>query len=195
MEVWLNANRRVLLVGMAVPVLVTLAALATIIASTRQSVQLAAGLALVLSAGILALLIRQLRLPRLASDGKHLLVYGGLRYPTAIPIEIVECFFLGKGPATPHSAAEGPVVQSANVIVRLAQRASEWSERPIAPDVGQWRDSYITLRGAWCEPLDIGRVNALNARLRDVQQASAIHRAAHPPFAPACPSAEVENRP
>jgi hypothetical protein len=56
------------------------------------------------------------------------------------------------------------------LVIRLADRATDWSNREIPPMVGRWCGGYITLNGAWCEPLSVELVNRLNGRLAEVQR-------------------------
>jgi hypothetical protein len=105
-----------------------------------------------------------MRLPRLAFEDDHLLVYVRSTVPERVPIEVVECFFWGQGPSMIR-LPNGNEAESSNVIVRLAERAAEWRDRPTHPSLGEWRCGYITLRGAWCEPITADLVKHLNERL------------------------------
>ncbi len=103
-------------------------------------------------------------LPRLAYEDDHLLVYLRSTVPERVPIDVVECFFWGQGPSLlqlPH----GHETESANIIVRLAERATEWRDREVHPSLGEWRCGYITIRGAWCERITPELVKRLNERL------------------------------
>jgi hypothetical protein len=57
------------------------------------------------------------------------------------------------------------------LAVRLAERATEWSQIDVKPALGKWCGGYITIYGAWCEPLRIELVNRLNAQLAAAHQA------------------------
>jgi hypothetical protein len=110
------------------------------------------------------------RIPRLAYDDGELLVYLRSLAPLRVPVEAVECFFLGQGPAHP-AAPDEPVAKAANVIARIAESAPQWHARPVRADLGQWCDGYITIRGMWCEPLSHERINQLNRRLAEAHRA------------------------
>jgi hypothetical protein len=107
--------------------------------------------------------------PRIAYEPGELLVFVEMHRATRVPIEIVECFFLGQGPSELPKLA-GREAETANVVVRLAEAASEWKHREIKPAFGQWCEGYITIRGAWCEPINRDLLQRLNHRLAEVQR-------------------------
>lgn len=126
----------------------------------------AVGVGAVLAAGVWTWLMGR---PRLSCDGRHLLVNLRPGRPVRLPLEFVECCFLGQRPAQ----LSGPGYEGtkmAAVVVRLAESAGEWSTVRVEPSLGQWQDSYITLYGTWCEPLDLDCVNHINERLRRAQE-------------------------
>jgi hypothetical protein len=182
-EVWLHSNRRALAVGMIVPGLWLIAALAAlgISLSTGQSWWIAA-LAAVLSLPplwMLGGLAYAMTLPRLACERNHLRVYADAYRPTRVPIEIVEVFFLGQGPSPlPKLAGRRPETQ--NIVVRLAESATQWREREVRPAIGQWCGGYITLRGSWCEPITRELMQRLNHRLAELQRERKTASSAEP---------------
>ncbi|PHR93081.1 MAG: hypothetical protein COA78_33050 [Blastopirellula sp.] len=109
----------------------------------------------------LQLLMRQ---SRLAWQGEDLLVgldwFGYQR----VPLEIVECFFIGQG-ASMMPDEEGNPGEAVTVVVRLADAAKDWHRRDVNPKFGQWCDGYITIRGTWSEPLDGDKLKEMNALL------------------------------
>jgi hypothetical protein len=109
------------------------------------------------------------RIPRLAYNDGELLVYLRSLRPLRVPVDAVECFFLGQGPAQP-AVPDDLVVKAANVIVRIGEGATAWHARKVRAELGQWQDGYITIRGMWCEPLSHERVNELNRRLAEAQR-------------------------
>jgi hypothetical protein len=54
--------------------------------------------------------------------------------------------------------------------VRLAESAVEWKHRDVNPALGHWCESYITIRGAWVEPITHDRLRQMNARLAEIQR-------------------------
>lgn len=171
-EVWLRQNRRVVLVGMAMPALLVLivgvwlawwGAAASVEARGLAWLLVGFGVIAILN---LALLLRQ---PRIAyRDGKlQLNMRAGS--PFELPIEIVEAFLLGVGPAM-LSNDESDTTETRILNIRLAERAEEWAQRDVKPALGKWCGGYITIRGTWCEPLNLELVNRLNQRLAEVQE-------------------------
>ena len=112
-------------------------------------------------------LINQLRRPRIAfCDGEVRFYLRGGR-PIAVPVEIVEAFFAGQGPAHLPAVAKQP--QTVNLVARLSQRHTEWARQEVKPALGSWCDGYVTIRGAWCEPLNGELIRKLNRRLKEVK--------------------------
>jgi hypothetical protein len=167
-EVWLRPNRRALMLGMLLPGLLLVAGVWLIAVGLLGQLWIGWGVIgglSVLAATLLALqLMYWMRVPRLAYDEGQLLVYLESTSPTPVPIEIVECFFLGQG-SSDLPKLEGKDPETANVIVRLAESAKDWKHRDVRPSLGHWCEGYITLNGAWCEPIDGEALKKLNQRL------------------------------
>lgn len=171
-EIWLHTNRRAIGLGMLLPGSIALLGAALAIAAWQLEaawwwLALGGGCA---AAGLmmLASLAWWLPVPRLAYEPGELLVFID-RQPVRVPIDVVEVFFLGQGPSLlPDLAGREP--ETSNVIVRLAESAVEWKHRDVNPRIAHWCEGYITLCGAWCEPIRPERLRTLNARL------AAIHR-------------------
>lgn len=173
-ECWLKPNRRAVVTAMVVPSVVGVSGMVLLAIAARvaqsQWLNIAGGLMLALGTVCVVALWFASRIPRLAYDDGELLVYLRSLTPLRVPVDVVECFFLGQGPAHP-AEADQPVAKAANVVVRIADSASDFHERDVRPDLGIWRDGYITIRGLWCEPLSHERVNALNRQLADAHRA------------------------
>jgi hypothetical protein len=86
-----------------------------------------------------------------------------------LPIGVVECFFLAQGPS---HLPQGQQTQTANIVIRLAESASQWRQVPVQRRLGHWEDGYITIRGAWTEPIDRALLERLNASLVAAQRAA-----------------------
>jgi hypothetical protein len=114
-----------------------------------------------------ASLVWRARQPRLAYANGHLLVWLRGAEPLRVPLEYVECFWLGQTLAMlPGRHDENAEV--AAVVIRVADSAGEWRQQEVSPELGTWCEGYITIRGTWCEPLSIELVNRLNQRLSQV---------------------------
>jgi hypothetical protein len=167
-EVWLETNRRAYLLLAILPagVLVSCALVGLVAPSPTWWWPISGVMAA--AAGWLMWVWRRARLPRLAYRSGTLLIYLRGRQPIQLPIEVVECFFLGQGasllPRT-LSGRHGAGTETATVVVRLAESAKEWSHVEVRPQLGQWCEGYITIRGTWCEPLSGDLVGKLNERL------------------------------
>lgn len=164
MECWLRPNRRALFIAGIPFALVMLLGIPVLFAITPLIRWL--GLLLIGLGGVgLAATLWALLLPRVAYHDGRLLLYLRRAQPVSVPIEVVECFFLGQGPSGLASDAAGEQLESRNVVVRLAERATEWQHGQLDRKLGHWCDGYITINGSWCEPINADVVGALNHKL------------------------------
>jgi hypothetical protein len=169
-EIWLQSNRRVFL-----PPLITAAAAAVLFlilayADVADGRKWWGGIACAF-AWAAVFVWGASRRARLAFDGRHLRINTGLPEPATIPIELIEGFFLGKGPAY-LKGKDDYKTETSTLIVRVAERAPEWEKLPTDVRVAAWCGHHITLRGTWTEPLSVDVAHRLNQRLYDVQHAS-----------------------
>lgn len=98
---------------------------------------------------------------------RHGLLRLHLRFgpPIELPIELAEAFLLGQGPTfLPGRPGEST---TSNVILRIAERAAEWERVEVQRLLGSWCGHYVTIRGTWCEPLDVAKVQRLNELLAE----------------------------
>src|SRR5262245_55176337 len=112
-EVWLRTNRRALAMGMILPGLILGGTAGGLAWSVRTGQHWAVSLAFfsgtMLALWMLGELVYALAQPRLAFDQGQLLVFLEPTKPTSVPIDIVECFFLGQGPSElPRLAGREP---------------------------------------------------------------------------------------
>ena len=177
-ECWLRPNRRVLIVAIAILILVALALSALVVFLWRQEAHWALGsipalFAILVWIRVLLLIVHVCQ-PRVAYQQEVLLLFLRTGRPIRVPVDVVECFFLGQTEtmlATPRreEATEGEV-KTRSVVVRLAEAATDWHQREIRPELGRWCDGYITIRGTWCEPMGPVLLKKMNSQL------AAVHR-------------------
>jgi len=179
-EVWLRANRRIVLANMLVPGLLCIAGalIGSQIFGWPQSTWLRGLGLIVCDVSLLWLLslLWQLSRPRLAREDGELLIYLRHGAPIRVPLEVVECFLMGYA----SSFVKGPVAERSHattIVVRLAERAREWQHVDVEPSLGSWCDGHVVLRGTWCEPLSLDVVNRLNRRLAEVQRSTTAQAA------------------
>ena len=166
-EVWLHSNRRIaaagLIVGAPTGVRPPRGVAVENAATSSLVLQVLGGSALGLGAALLLPSAYLWWRPRLAFDGQHLLVYMKWGAPYRVPIELVECFFMGQI----ESHLPGrilPEAESSSVVVRLAQAARQWHRQPVAARLGDWFGGYIIVRGTWSALLTTEVVAELNQR-------------------------------
>ncbi|HEY5311249.1 MAG TPA: hypothetical protein VIK18_01975 [Pirellulales bacterium] len=129
------------------------------------------GVVVGLAAICLLALAWQLLRPRVARRDGHLLVYLRWSGPVRVPLELVEGFLLGQGPSR-LAAKNRRELETTTVVIRLAERAPEWARVDVDPLLGNWCGHYITIRGTFCEPINLDLVNRLNARLHEATHAN-----------------------
>lgn len=173
-ETWLKPNRRAIWFGCVPPLAVVgLGSWLTLAVPSDGDVWRWLGVALVLlGGGATGILLSQLRRPRIGYHAGRVLFYLRTGPPVDVPARVVEAFFLGQGPAAlPGGVAKQQ--QTVNLVARLSQQETDWASRNVKPALGQWCGGYVTIRGAWCEPLDNDVVRRLNRRLKEVQTETA----------------------
>lgn len=173
-ECWLKPNRRALLLGCLIPGLAAAVGMGMIVISTPKTswgiAGLIAGGLLVVAAGTIVLgLLTLMMIPRVAFDHDQVLVYLRGHRPYRLPLDIVECFFQGQGP-TGMASRRGQYSKTTNVVVRIAERATQWHERPVKPSLGEWHNGYIIIRGTWSEPITEEKLRELNSKLAQAKR-------------------------
>jgi hypothetical protein len=178
MEVWLRTNTRALLFGMIPPALVELIGVLLVLGLPGRQppawVQ-TIGVVLMTLAGLTILALAwQLRKPRMAYHDRHVLLWLRRGEPIRVPVEYVECFLLGQAPSMLPGGEERNS-ETSSLVLRIAERAADWHRLEVKPQLGKWCEGYVTIRGTWCEPLNIQLVNRLNQRLYEVSRETAAH--------------------
>lgn len=171
-ETWLHPNRRAILFGCVPPLIVTLFCAWLATSATFGPIGRWIGtVGFVLGVVLSGVIIFQLRRPRIAFENGHVLFNMRNGPPIGVPVEVVEAFFAGQGPA--HLPLVNKQPQTVNLVARLARRNTEWASHPVREALGSWDDSYVIIRGSWCEPLDGELIRKLNRRLKEVKEQTA----------------------
>jgi hypothetical protein len=171
-EIWLQTNRRALWFGTLPPAVAAILGAWLLFESQARSENWSAWLGaflLVMGSGLVATLLVQLRQARIAYEDGRVLFYLRGGAPLAVPVELVEAFFLGQGPLMLPGSKQRPN-STVNLVARISQRDPSFAERAVKPALGRWTESYVTIRGTWCEPLNGELIRRLNHRLRQVTE-------------------------
>ena len=166
-ETWLRSNRRPFALGIFLSNMLLFAGFGLAAwFNARRAVACIAALELLV---FVAIWWRTREPPRLAYEDRHLLINAGTGPAYRVPIELVEGFLFGQGPSMLPGMRYGRL-ETSTFIIRLADKAEAWQQRDIRPWLGKWCGGYVTLRGTWCEPLDVALVERLNFRLAEVSR-------------------------
>jgi hypothetical protein len=171
-EILLRPNVRALYAGLFVPGAIAIIGLAMALWpwDAASWVRVVGWILVALGGFVAAMLVWQGRQPRLAYEDGHLLLNVCSGAPVRLPVEFVQCAFLGAG-STLLPGLGGREIRTANLVMRLEEKATDWAEVSVKPALGRWSEGYITVYGAWCEPLTLDLVQHLNQRLHELKQA------------------------
>ena len=179
-EVWLHGNRRVYTIAL-VPGVIILCGSVFVLTNTFFEAQLWLRVIAAILCGFAGVtntsLLLWLRRPLLAYSAGHLLVYLQPPQIIRVPIEFVEVFFAGQSEThmpQPRTQTTGPAPESRNIVVRLAERATQFQQHPVKPSLGSWDDGYIVVRGTWSEPINKELFRRLNQRLIQIHRLQKI---------------------
>jgi len=179
-ETWLLPNRRALVLALLLPAGLVLSGIALAAFLGFSWPWRAVGwLLMLVGTPVVLVLAGQLLRPRIAYRHGRLLLYLRAGKPIAVPIEVVEGFLLGQSDAHLPGRGGGDA-ESLNLVLRIAERAEAWQRCNAHPALGSWCDGYVTVRGTWCEALDVERVTRLNRRLAEAQREHASQCASSP---------------
>lgn len=107
--------------------------------------------------------------PRLAISDDELWVYMlATGDPIRVPLDAVEVFFMGQGAVKgkqPGQPATYRGAVAANVVVRIAESATDWHCKDVNDWLGVWEAGYITVRGLWCEDIHQELLKKMNKKL------------------------------
>lgn len=173
-EVWLRGNLRPVwaLVGATLAAGAVLGILALPPVSAPIARPIALGFALV-AGPLVAVLACVAARPRLARRGGMLRVRLAPLAAHDVPIDHVECFFLGSHAlADPDGRDDRPTQRVGTLVMRIAERATAWSTRPTFASWGEWTEGAVVFDGRWCEPLSVELARRLSARLVEAKRAA-----------------------
>ena len=183
---WLRGNVRPVLVAAAATMLSGSLIITALIAFAAPAwLQGVVGVLLAAGTATTAALAVESARPRLSRRGDMLIMRLAPWHEEAVPLAVVECFFLGSSPVGKHpassccggsddaaseltSAARGdraPVRRRGTLAIRLAERAEKYSQRAISLPWGGWARGTIVVDGMWCEPLTPTLLRDLTDRL------------------------------
>jgi len=175
-EVWLRGNLRPAAAVAALATLLGLALVAAAIAAGQAAAFIAAAAAaacLLVAAGgyVLWMAAR----PRLVRAGDTLEAWLSLTGPQRVPLDVVECIFRGSEPLPLPGRAAGqedaqPKFRVNTVVVRLAERATDWRARETFRPWGSWEDGHLVVDGRWCEPLSPETVRGVATKLIEAKR-------------------------
>lgn len=175
-SVWLRPNRRFLWLASIYPLILFglgLVLLTGVIGGSPVW-QVAGSVIAVPSGAMLLTLAWLMSKSRLTFDRVHRVLCIDTLDPfhvIKVPIDVVEGFLLGQSPSflpgKRFSRAE-----TSTVVIKLAERAQEWERREVRRQWGTWCGHYVTIRGTWCEPLNVPLIMQLNAALAEAKSAT-----------------------
>lgn len=171
-EVWLRGNIRP---GVAGVVIVSVAGAAA------MAVAAVCGLSLWIVGAILAVTVFVVAnvaiatwvvsRPRLTRAGLFLEVRLAPGQFQRVPLEVIECIFRGSDAIVrPGEETDAARFRVGTLVVRLAERATQWHHRYTFRPWGTWEDGHIVIDGRWCEPLSIDTVRAVATRLLEAKR-------------------------
>jgi hypothetical protein len=180
-EMWLRPNRRAIAAASCIPVAMLLLGLLWAWHATQAAERpwpyVLSGILVALGGLLITILAFQWRQPRIGYRDGKILFYLQSGTPIATPIDAVEAFFVGQGPAM-IGARGGRELETVNLVARISCQADQWQHVDVNPRLGHWCDGYVTIRGTWCEPLTNERVLQLNQCLHDARRES-VEKAAN----------------
>ena len=117
---------------------------------------------------------------RVFLDGAFVMVRTGPASLEKIPLDAVECFFLGSQPldrAGEPVGAEDADFRVGTLVVRIAERFGDIASARRGPWAG-WEDGYLVVDGRWSEPLVVETLRRINGRLAVAKRQPVIDRCA-----------------
>jgi hypothetical protein len=136
-----------------------------------------------MAAGIVGTLVSAAARPRLERVGDCLRVRLSPTAVEQVPLDAVECFFQGSNPIARNgdpTCGDHAAFRVNTLVMRLAERAADFSKRPTFTPWGTWDDGYVVFDGRWCEPLSADLARQLSRRLVEAKRSLAASQASEP---------------
>lgn len=173
------------MIGLAVAGLLLAAALAAVLVTFGGAVLPSRGMAAGCAAAVLLAAVATAGLllfgglqPRLARRGGALVVRLQPLVAHEVPLDVVECVFPGSQPLPPrsHEPDADPDRRVGTIVIRLAERATAWRQRPTFVPWGTWKDGHIVIDGRWCQRLSPEFTRSLGSRLVEAKREAGLVR-------------------
>lgn len=174
-EIWLRGNVRPagLLVAAALAAGTGLAVLAILPPTAALARPVAIAYALVAGPLVAGLAVAAAQ-PRLSRRGGVLRVRLKPLVSHDVPLEFVECFFMGSHVLPDRDGSDDvPRQRVGTLVMRIAERAAAWQARPTFAPWGTWAEGAVVFDGRWCEPLSVELARTLSTRLLEAKRESA----------------------
>jgi hypothetical protein len=174
-EIWLRGNLRPVVWLALVEAVVAggLIAAAALRASSLQYLLLVAVPFCGMAACIVGVLAFAAARPRLERVGGCLRVRLSPTAVEDVPLDVVECFFQGSNPIDRSggpTCGDHAAFRVNTLVMRMAERAADFSKRATYTPWGTWDDGYVVFDGRWCEPLSADLARRLSRQLVDAKR-------------------------
>jgi hypothetical protein len=126
-----------------------------------------------IAAGIVGVLAYAAARPRLERVGGCLRVRLSPTAVEDVPLDAVECFFQGSNPidrSGEPTCGDRAAFRVNTLVMRLAERAADFSKRATFTPWGTWDDGYVVFDGRWCEPLSADLARRLSRQLVEAKR-------------------------
>ena len=187
-EIWLRGNLRPVawLAAVASVVAGGLVVAASLRSLSLPSFLLVAAPFCGMAAGIVGTLAAAAARPRLERVGGCLRVRLSPTAVEDVPLDAVECFFQGSNPidrSGEPTCGDHAVFRVNTLVMRLAERAADFSKRATFTPWGTWDDGYVVFDGRWCEPLSTDLARQLSRQLVEAKRSLAEGQSPESPSA------------
>lgn len=176
-EIWLRGNLRPVAWLAAVTAVVACGLVAAVaMAASSMSSLLLVATCCGIAGTVIGTLASAAARPRLERVGGCLRVRLSPTAVQDVPLDAVECFFQGSNPidrSGDPTCGDHAVFRVNTLVMRLAERAADFSKRVTFTPWGTWDDGYVVFDGRWCEPLSADLARQLSRRLVEAKRSLA----------------------